>query len=1106
MSTMMDFSIRVKNLHCDSCERVIKEALVEPLVTRLTTDLTTRTVSFRSDNYDQVIALLTKKGFEVDEGIEDDEDEDRGFDLGVMRWAHKWAQSRAHRKACKSCQEKQKSALKRLVSRNKSASSTPSEEEEHPDVVVMGPETKSSGFKAVYAIGGMTCASCVNSIQQVVRDKFPGVELSVDLMSNSGTAYFENDKRVANEIKDAIEDSGFDCEIINVEGSASKNSSGSSRFTVTASIDGMSCASCANSISAVVSGLVVTKPDISVLTKSGKFVVADKNLVSELKERIEDAGFDFTIVSVVEDTAPQNRTVRLAISGMFCGSCPKNVLESIADLVQIESPPTLDRPKLIITYNTGTTKLRDIAKRITETSPQFKVSVVHPPTVEQRSIELAKKEKDAIAWRMGLAVIVAIPTFIIGIVAMQLAPKTSHFHTYFEYAIGPGSVTRGVWAMFVLATPVYFCAADIFHRKAIKEVKSLWSRNVPWSRRIFKFGSMNLLMSLGTTIAYFASLALLILSARSKSGHGIDSTYFDSVVFLTMFLLIGRLLDSVSKSKTTSAVNSLGTLRPDTVELYNQETQRATTIDSDFVEANDTLLVRPGTSLYADGVVVAESSRFDESTLTGESIPVEHGPADQVYGGTVNVGSTSVVIKVTATQGSSLIDSIISAVRDGNSRPAPITRFAEKLTGIFVPIVTALAVATWVIWLALGYSGALPASYLDIDVGGWVIWSMQFAISVFVVACPCGIGLAAPTALFVGTGVAAKNGILPRGGGQAFQEAANVDVVCFDKTGTLTEGSGLSVSNFWGEESLLGPVGQVESHSAHPLAVAVREYALSKDEEKSYYLTNILQVDGKGMTAVYQGKTMYVGNEKLMVENNIQIPEELSSRLSQWKAEAKSVILVGVENSVLMAVATSDKIRPEAAEVIATLQNKYGKQCWMITGDNEETAKAVAKAVGIPEANVLAHVLPADKASQVQFLQRTTSSGNKRSIVAMIGDGVNDAPALAAADVSIAVGSGSDLAVSTAHFILMSSRNELTSLVTLLDLSKTVLRRIRLNFGWALVYNMVAVPVAAGTIYPAGNARLDPAWASLAMALSSISVVMSSYLLKFYKPPKRHAS
>ncbi|KAK5215179.1 hypothetical protein LTR72_011749 [Exophiala xenobiotica] len=482
-----------------------------------------------------------------------------------------------------------------------------------------------------------------------------------------------------------------------------------------------------------------------------------------------------------------------------------------------------------------------------------------------------------------------------------------------------------------------------------------------------------------------------------------------------------------------------------------------------------------------------------------------------------------------------MLDSIINVVREGQAKRAPVERIADLVTGYFVPIVVLIVIITWLTWLALGQAGVLPPDYRDTEVGGWPFWSLQFAIAVFVIACPCGLGLAAPTALFVGGGLAAKHGILVKGGGEAFQEASALDCIVFDKTGTLTEGGEPKVTNYEtvvssdgpvNEEETLGLLKRLEEDSTHPLAKAAVRFAVSR------LITNckaevVEEVAGKGMKGILLVDSQptrkihaLIGNESLMAENNVTVSVEHQELLDSWKMEGKSVILIAAtempngeklpQTHVLCAIAaTADPLRPESFKVVSALR-KRGIEVWMLSGDNEKTARAVASKVGIETSNVIAGVLPDQKANKIQYLQKrgteVTSRGiwgyfreqRTRATVAMVGDGINDSPALTVADVGIAIGSGSEVAISSAGFVLVSSN--LSTLLILIDLSRAVFRRIKFNFFWAALYNMIALPVAAGVLYHINSGgsriRLDPVWAALAMALSSISVVTSSLILR----------
>ncbi|EDR10525.1 Cu-transporting P-type ATPase, partial [Laccaria bicolor S238N-H82] len=902
---------------------------------------------------------------------------------------------------------------------------------------------------------------------------------------------------------------------------------------VSLSIEGMTCAACSSAITELVSELPdVSDLTVNLLSNSASMIVQRKELVDTVLVVIEDAGFRAAVITVAPtrkkvEPSNQSRTISLRVERIpkSCSEKIMAVLEQYQATIEIASTDGQDAI-LRITYSPSPPSftIRTIIDALSRSqSPPLKVSVYKPPSIEERSRAIQKRERRHLLYRFIFSLVIAIPTFVIGIVFMSLAPNGNLTKDFFMEPMWTGNTSRAQWSLFLLATPVMFYSAGDFHRRGWTKIVSLWKRGskTPVWKRFTRFGSMNLLVSSGVSVAYFSSIDLLALAASqpaSPNGKGDTSTYFDSVVFLTMFLLVGKYLEAYSKSHTADAITSLGKLRPAEAYLLNglyieSPGFRIQKTSVDHLEIGDVVRVQKGSSPPTDGTVVSGESSFDESSLTGEARLIKKKVGDKVFLGTIN-DSRALDVRVDAIGGETMLDHIVRLVRDGQNKRAPIERLADILTGHFVPVITLLAILTWLIWLSLGLSGALPRNYLDKDVGGWPIWSLQFAIAVFVVACPCGIGLAAPTALLVGSGLAAKLGILPRGGGEAFQEAAQLDVVVFDKTGTLTEGGKPCVTDvevyqdaFLTREVILGIAAEVESASTHPLAAAIRSYCAEKGALISG--TAFEEISGRGMKARFETPQCEVilGSEQWMLDNGVAIGPDTTPCSESWKMQGKTVVFLAIcdepppEFQVAAVFAIADVIRHNAKSVISRLQAR-GIVTWMISGDHLTTAKAVARLVGIPQDKVIAGALPHEKAQHIRRLQATPAFRkrlNERSIVAMVGDGINDAPALASADVSIAIGSGSDVAISTASFILVSS--DLYGVLTLIDLSRTIFRRVKFNFFWAIMYNLAALPIAAGVLYPAGHVRLDPVWGSLAMALSSISVICSSLALKFYRPP-----
>jgi len=1023
------------------------------------------------------------------------------------------------------------------------------------------------------SISGMTCSACVSSITSALQQHewIVPESINVNLVGNSATMQLLGEHE-AFELVELMGDLGYDATIGEAPplvttqqhiGTSSTNFR--DLWKSIWAIGGMTCSACVGTIKTSLEDIPwVNTVGVNLVGNSATIIFEGKDNLEKVKEAVEDLGYDATLnvfEEITENTpVGTRRSVAFRITGMYCERCPPRIAEALEDLegvVIVEKLPSMKNPILYVDYVPDAPRLtiRTILSSIGGADAALEVSTYHPPTIEERSRRIHAREQELILARVGLTLVLAIPTFVIGIVYMNLTSESNHTRMYL---MTPSQGVATVeWILLALASPVYFFAADLFHRRTLKELQALWRprSNISYVRRFLRFGSMNMLVSLGTSIAYWSSIGVLIASA-ARPRPGVDNTkdfYFDSVVFLTLFLLCGRLMEAYSKAKTADAVAMLGKLRPGTALLVTNSQDLTTstiqTVSIDLLEINDTIRIPLGSSPPFDGIITSGSTILDESSLTGESKPVSKTIGDTVFAGTINTGA-AISMRLKGVVGNSMLDQIIRSVREGQARRAPVERLVDRITGHFVPVVTLISIITWLAWMALGLGGALPADYLDTQLGGWPYWSLQFAIAVFVVACPCGIGLAAPTALFVGGGLAAKYGILVKGGGEAFQEASKVDVVVFDKTGTLTVGGEPKVveSRFviasGNEDSglsraeLLGMVKRLEEDSGHPVARAVVAWC-GEEDIIDVKLQRSNEVVGKGTSGTFVTlpdsvtTDVLVGNAALLQDHSVEMSSQILKTISTWSNEARSIVLIAARSSSIASLkppyrlrallATADPIRPEAASIISTLQKSHGISVYMLTGDNVATATAVGKQVGISPSNIIAGVLPEQKAEKVRGLQETQLSNptnktstlgrfmrgrtqkNRRNIVAFIGDGTNDAPALSAVDVSIAMShsSGSDVAIGTASFVLLSS--DLNTLLTLLRLSKAVMRRIMLNFGWALVYNCVGVPVAAGAFYgvrtaSGGHVRLAPVWAALAMALSSVSVVGSSLLLRTNLP------
>ncbi|PCG88645.1 ATPase, P-type, K/Mg/Cd/Cu/Zn/Na/Ca/Na/H-transporter [Penicillium occitanis (nom. inval.)] len=1183
----------IPNLHCPSCVTHIEDALanLDPKPVSISHSIVNHTVTVRHSTLlkvEAIAAAIETTGYDVHSVVRDplftdpialiDGENGEAQDLAkrfVDRAFERWIsggddpqelrrERKRHMENCDLCRAKESGFDSESIGRLENISTT-SEKTAVPDtesvqqdlpVVVVDASPSVELYEISLSIEGMSCSSCVGKITESFKSRPWVKSVDVNLLTHSASLVVYGEQHVE-DITGTINHLGYGSNIERIE--KKRNSQDLARqqavkdvWKASYAIGGLTCSSCVSGITnAVNKHSWVQKIDVNLIANSAIVVFGGKQHLDQIRGIIEELGYEATLDEVEDLSASppviERRTVDIRVDGMYCEHCPSKVTNSLwrFDNLTIEKPVTIREPILRVSYvpNAPGFTIRHVLGSISAADPAFNPSVHHPMSLEERSRRMRLREQRQIFYRVALSIVVAVPTFIIGIVYMSLIPSSNPGKMYLMQPV-VGMVSRAEWALFAMATPVYFFAGDIFHRRTLKELIALWrpGSHVPIARRFYRFGSMSMLISFGTSIAYFSSIAEIGIAATQSSETSSKSvSYFDSVVFLIMFLLLGRLIEAYSKAKSGDAVASLGNLRPTETLLVAKDGPPPgagiTKVHVDLLEFGDTVRVLHGDSPPCDGVIVEGESKFDESSLTGESVLVVKSRGDMVYSGTVNQGD-AVSIQISGVAGSSMLDQIIKVVREGQTRRAPVERVADVIAGYFVPLVTLIAITTWIIWLSLGLSGMLPEEYRDNSMGGWAFWSLQFAIAVFVIACPCGIGLAAPTALFVGGGLAAQHGILVKGGGEAFQEASNLDCIVFDKTGTLTQGGEPTITDYQifpnqnesglDEELILNLLKKVEQDSGHPIAKAVVRFC----EAYANHDTELLQtqvITGKGIKGSFavggqpqHTVDMSVGNEAFMVDCNVDLPEDVVATLDTWKKQAKSVVLVGTKQigpkpearpatwNLSAILAVSDPPRPEASTVIEAIQRR-GIHVWMISGDNPTTAHAVGAQIGIPKDNIIAGVLPKQKADKIKYLQRTVTKretqrffrskpkpSEGRAIVAMVGDGINDSPALAMADVSIAIGSGSDVAISTAKFVLMTS--QLTSVLTLIDLSRVVFRRIKVNFLWACVYNVVALPIAAGVLYPiksgGSHIRLDPVWAALAMALSSISVVCSSLLLR----------
>lgn len=612
--------------------------------------------------------------------------------------------------------------------------------------------------------------------------------------------------------------------------------------------------------------------------------------------------------------------------------------------------------------------------------------------------------------------------------------------------------------MWFFATPVVLWLGKDFYINAWKQAKH-------------RSANMDTLVALSTGIAYIFSVFNMIAPdfwhARGLHAH----VYFEAAAVVIAFILLGKLLEEKAKGNTSSAIKKLMGLQPKTVMVIQSDgTEKQTAIED--VNAGDVILVKPGEKIAVDGIVKSGNSYVDESMLSGEPVPVLKIENEQVFAGTINQKGSFQFTAVKVGK-ETMLAQIIRMVQDAQGSKAPVQKLVDKIAGIFVPVVIGIALITFVLWIVLGGESGLVQGLLA-------------AVTVLVIACPCALGLATPTAIMVGVGKGAENGILIKDA-ESLELAKKVNAIVLDKTGTITEGKPQVTGIKWlnEDETVKQILFSLEKQSEHPLAEAVVKHMAGTAPVS---LSTFESITGKGAKAGYNNENYWAGNKKLLLENNISITDELQLQADKWSEQSKTVIWFADSHQALAVLAISDKIKETSIEAIKQLQ-RMSIELYMLTGDNEATAKAIAQQTGI--ANYKAEVLPQHKADFVKKLQQEGKT------VAMVGDGINDSTALATADVSIAMGKGSDIAMDVAKMTIISS--DLSKISQAIRLSKQTVATIKQNLFWAFIYNLIGIPIAAGILFPINGFLLNPMFAGAAMALSSVSVVSNSLRLKWKK-------
>ncbi|TDT72030.1 Cu+-exporting ATPase [Hypnocyclicus thermotrophus] len=806
---------------------------------------------------------------------------------------------------------------------------------------------------------------------------------------------------------------------------------------------GMTCTACANNIEKRL------KKIEGIESANVNFAIEKLNIVfDETKVKQED------IINAVKkggynlEEEKKTRNVIIPIEGMTCTACANAIEKRVGKLGGVDNVTVnFATEKAIINYNSDMTRLSDIKSAIKKAG----YTPLEIDKTDEIDADKLRKEKEIkILWYKFLtATVFAIPLLYIAMGHMIGLPLLKIINP----EINP---INFAFIQILLTIPIVIAGNKFY----INGFRNLIKREP----------NMDTLVALGTSAAILYGFygTFEIMNGKLEFTNNL---YFESAGVIVAFILLGKYLETVTKGKTSDAIKKLMGLQPKTALVIKDNEEIEIPIDE--VEVGDIIIVKPGEKIPVDGIVVEGHTSVDESMLTGESIPVEKNKGNKVVGASFNKNGT-IKFKATKVGKDTVLSQIIRLVEDAQGSKAPIAKMADIISGYFVPIVITIAIVSGLIWY---FSGATP------------VFSLTIFIAVLVIACPCALGLATPTAIMVGTGKGAENGVLFKNGG-ALELTHKLDTIIFDKTGTITEGkpvvTDIIVTDTYSKEEILSIAASAEKGSEHPLGEAI----VKKAEEKNISLKKVdkfIAIPGYGIEVIIENKDIYLGNKKLMIEKDIEIIFEKES--NKLATEGKTPMYIAINGKLEGIIAVADTVKPSSKDAIRKLHN-LGIKVAMITGDNKKTAEAIAKQVGIDI--VLAEVLPQDKANEVKKLQKT---GDK---VAMVGDGINDAPALAQADVGMAIGSGTDVAMESADVVLMKS--DLEDVVTAIELSKATIKNIKQNLFWAFGYNTLGIPVAAGLLYAFGGPKLNPMIAGAAMAFSSVSVVTNALRLKRFKP------
>ena len=801
-------------------------------------------------------------------------------------------------------------------------------------------------------------------------------------------------------------------------------------------IVGMSCASCASTIQRGLTGINgVEKANVN-FANSKATVLFQPQLAKpeDFISSVRKSGYEVGTASL-----------ELPIQGIECASCVQRIEKALLQTRGVvKANVNLATAKAKVEYLPSETNLEEIKRAIESTG--YKI-LEFEPSEEVKDPERIAREKEYKKLKTKFIVGLVLGLFV-------FVGSSRHWFPWIPSFLG------NFYVLWALATPVQFWIGWQFYKGA-------------WGAFKHRNANMNTLIAVGTSAAYLYSVVATLFPSFFEAAGMKPDVFFDTSALIIVLILFGRLLEARAKGQTSEAIKKLMGLQPKTARIVREGKEMDIPVEEVLV--GDTVVVRPGEKIPVDGTVKEGKSAVDESMITGESIPVKKEPGNEVIGATINKTGSFKFQAIKVGKDTALAQ-IIKLVQDAQGSKAPIQRLADVISGYFVPIVISVAIATFVIWFNFGPFPTLTFALLTF-------------VAVMIIACPCALGLATPTAVMVGTGKGAENGILIKGG-ESLETAHKLDTIVFDKTGTLTKGepeiTDLISVNAHSDEEILKNAASAEKFSEHPLGEAIIKSAIERKIEL-HDPKDFKAIEGHGIEARVDGRNVLLGNIKLMKDRGIDI-KDLEKKAEEFAGDGKTPIYVSLDGKSAGIIAVADPLKESSVEALEKLR-KLGLNVVMLTGDNKKTAEAIARKAGID--GVISEVLPEDKVHEIKKLQ------SERRQVAMVGDGINDAPALAQADVGIAIGSGTDVAMEASDITLI--KGDLRGVASAIELSKRTIRVIKQNLFWAFFYNTAGIPVAAGVLYPFFGILLNPIFASAAMAFSSVSVVSNSLRLRRVK-------